>query len=218
LLGLNALRTVGGALTIEWNDALQTLDGLGALTRVQDGSIASNQLLTSTRALSGVTTVHDLSIADNASLADASMPALRSIDGMFSVEMNGSAASEPMAVSCPVLRTAGAMGDYETGISVAFNDNLVVIEMPVLSWASSIDVHENEGSFSAEMPSLKDAEMLAFWKNPGLWTMHSLPALTELGSSVTIHTNGSLPSCELDEILYRLGECPECQSNARNPH
>ncbi len=218
LVGLNALRTVGGVLTVEWNDALQTLDGLGALTQVQDGSIASNQLLTSTAALSGVTMVQNLSIADNASLSQATLPAVRTIDGSLAVEMNGASATEPLVVSCPVLETAGSAGDYEAGISVAFNENLSAIEMPVLSWASSIDVHENEGSFSAEMPALQNVEMVAFWKNPGLWTIHSLPALTELGTSISIHTNDSLPSCELDEILYRLGECPECQSNPCNPH
>jgi hypothetical protein len=143
---------------------------------------------------------------------------VRTIDGSFAVEANSSTASDLLVVSCPVLESAGAADDYEAGISVAFNENMSVIQMPELSWASSIDVHENEGSFSVEMPALANADMVAFWKNPGLWTIHSLPALTELGTSITIHTNESLPTCELDEILYRLGECPECQANPCNPH
>jgi hypothetical protein len=218
LVGLNALRTVGGALAVEWNDSLQTLDGLGALTQVNEGSIASNQVLTSTAALSGVTSVNDLSIADNAILSQAVLPAVRSIDGRLSVEANGSATSDPLVISCPVLETAGSAEDYETGVSVASNGNLSVIDMPAMQWANSIDVHENEGTFSAEMPALHDAEMVGFWKNPGLWTIHSLPSLTELGTSITIHTNDNLPSCELDEILFRLGECDECQANTCSPH
>lgn len=223
-LDLPNLRTIRGGLSITDNDALESLDGLGALVEVgyvnigncsrltslaglatlaktrHGVTVAGNPLLTSLEGLDGLVVSGGIEIAANAALVDADHLGrlARVVDGRLEVRDN------------PALVTFGGLDRLEAvddNFTIEGNDQLTTIgAMPALRRVGTFEIVYNAALTQVgNLGQIDVLDRFAIDSNDALTTLDFLAGLTRLTGDFSITNNPALTSLSGLSALTHVG-------------
>jgi hypothetical protein len=202
LTGLNSLTQIGSFLSIEYNDSLKNITALSTLTGIGTFIyIQGNAALTSLNGLEGITTIERLEIWNNNRLTSLTgLDNLISINGWLSVYHNDS------LVNFSGLNQLDSIGG---DLNITFNAGLTSMEgLEGLTYVgSSLQIGYNDN-----LNSLKGLDELTYIRlglfvahNPNLANISNLINLNTVKHAVWIENNDILESLSgLDSLNYSV--------------
>ncbi|GEN06938.1 hypothetical protein SAMN05443572_104438 [Myxococcus fulvus] len=206
-LNFPELLEVGQSIDIGNNAALSRLSGLSALRRVHDVfMVSSNESLHSIDAMPGLNHVGSLMLMNSPRLETFDFTNLQTIRGQFVVAY------------CPKLSRLGAFPRLESVADLELLDNALLWDVSGLDRVRSLRslvVRDNASLQGlAGLRKLLSVSDLTIQDNGRLLTL-DLDGLVEVGATLTIQRNTSLPSCLANQLADRVfrGETRTIQDN-----
>jgi hypothetical protein len=151
--------------------------------------------------LSGLETIREV---ESLGIVQTGLEDLQGLDGLTTVtDFTISNNEQLSSLELPALETV--LGRFQIEV------NSGVIEFPSLESVGEFAIVANPGVTSVRMDALQSVGSFWVQANQTLTTLHDLPALSALGSVVSIDSNPTLPQCEVDAILARaMVNCFSC--------
>lgn len=201
-IDVGALASVGGALIVEDNAALPSLDGFGALATVDsDVRVARNDALASTGGLAALEVVGaGLWIRDNAALAELGLAALEVV--RFDLDLAGC----PKLVDLAGLEHLRAVGNglwIRNNAGLTSVDGLAGLEsigLDLIVWGNAqLADLDGLGGLAVIGNNLRIEDNEALASVSGL---HNLEAIG--GDEIIVRGNAALASCDAGELIDTL--------------
>ncbi|WP_408888983.1 hypothetical protein ACJ2CR_32595 [Myxococcus faecalis] len=212
------LRTVGGSLAIHNNPVLTTMSFPDLLEVGQSIDIGNNASLSRLSGLSSLRAVHDVfMVSNNESLHSIdAMPGLNHVGSLmlmnsprleaFDFTNLQSIRGQLVVAYCPKLSSLGAFPRLESVAGLELLDNALLWDVSGLDRVRSLRslvVRDNASLQGlAGLRKLLSVSDLTIQDNPRLLTL-DLDGLTEVGATLTIQRNPSLPSCLANQLADR---------------